>query len=148
MSRIFDLDLLKRVTPSFIGRIEELEKMFDDLTSDPSGAFPSHDIIKHKHPEGSQETYEIVIALAGFKKEDVDIKIKGNNLKITGNNKSNENDKIEYLYSGIAKRSFNKTFTLSSNVKIVGAKMEDGMLRITLVKEIPEEMKTREIEIS
>ena len=147
MNRIFDLDL-RRFVPSFVGRIDELERMFDELNTDASGSFPHHDIVKYKNNDQQLETYEIIIALAGFKKEELDIKLKGNNLTIAGSNKDADNEQVEYIYNGIAKRSFKKTFTLSQYVNVEGASMENGLLRIKLVKHVPEEMRLKEIKVS
>ncbi|MDH5327299.1 MAG: Hsp20 family protein [Gammaproteobacteria bacterium] len=92
-----------------------------------------------------EDKYRITMAVAGFKKTDVNIVSEQNNLTVTG--KQSADDKKKYLHQGIAARSFERKFQLEDHVKVVSAAMEDGLLHIDLVREIPEAMKPRTIEI-
>ena len=90
--------------------------------------------------------YQIEMALAGFSKNDIEIKYADNQLTI----KSIENedkDEKETLHRGISKRKFSRTFTLAEDIKVNGAELKDGMLLIELEKIVPEEKKPRTIKI-
>ena len=90
--------------------------------------------------------YQIEMALAGFSKNDIEIKYADNQLTI----KSIENedkDEKETLHRGISKRKFSRTFTLAEDIKVNGAVLKDGMLLIELEKIVPEEKKPRTIDI-
>ena len=90
--------------------------------------------------------YQIEMALAGFSKNDIEIKYADNQLTI----KSIENedkDEKETLHRGISKRKFSRTFTLAEDIKVNGAELKDGMLLIELEKIVPEEKKPRTIDI-
>ena len=90
--------------------------------------------------------YQVEMALAGFNKDDIEIKYADNQLTI----KSVENDdkdEKETLHRGISKRKFSRTFTLAEDIKVNGAELKDGMLLIELEKIVPEEKKPRTIDI-
>ncbi len=93
-----------------------------------------------------ENKYQITLALAGFTQEDLDITSEQNILIIRG---KTENDvERKYLHRGIATRSFERKFQLADHVKVTTAAMENGLLHIQLMKEIPEAMKPRKIEIN
>lgn len=91
------------------------------------------------------DQYRISMAIAGFKKSDVSIVSEQNTLTVTGKQTTDESRK--YLHQGIAARNFERKFQLEDHVKVVSARTEDGLLHIDLVREIPEAMKPRTIEI-
>jgi molecular chaperone IbpA len=103
--------------------------------------FPPYDIEKL-----GENSYRIVMAVAGFGKDELEVEVKENTLSIRGN-KAEESEKKEYLHRGIAKRSFERRFQLADHVQVSGADVVDGLLHIDLVREIPERMKPRRIEI-
>ena len=105
-----------------------------------STSYPPYNIIK------DDNTYRIEIALAGFKKEDVDVVLAKNVLTISGNTPKAEADK-NIAYRGIATRKFKRSFALSDNTEVKAAKMEDGMLVIEIEKVVPEEDQERKISI-
>lgn len=88
------------------------------------------------------------MACAGFKEDEFNIHLvpEGNKLVVQGVQDRGE-DKTEYAYKGIAARNFTRTFALTENTKVVGADYVDGMLNISLVREIPEEQKPQEIKV-
>ncbi|WP_408914180.1 Hsp20 family protein [Brucella pseudogrignonensis] len=102
--------------------------------------WPPYDITKN-----GEDSYSITIAVAGFADNDLDITYQSNLVTITG--KKQEADDAEYLYRGIAGRSFEHRFQLADHVRVAGADLNKGLLTINLVQEIPEEMKPRKIEI-
>lgn len=91
--------------------------------------------------------YRITMAVAGFDREEIDIEIEKDSLKVTGQ-KAKEDKEHNYLHQGIATRSFSQTFRLADHVKVRGAEMLNGMLNIELELEVPEEMKPRKIAIN
>jgi len=93
-----------------------------------------------------KDQYQITLAVAGFAEQDLDIQSDHNKLCIKGQQKTQDKERT-YLHQGIANRNFERTFELAEHVKVVGAKLENGLLTIDLVKEIPEAMKPRRIEI-
>ena len=93
----------------------------------------------------SEDSYRITLAVAGFQPEEIDVTAQQNLLIVTGR-KSGEDDG-QYIHRGIATRAFERRFGLADFVQVKGAELKDGMLSIELVREIPEEMKPRKIEI-
>ncbi|MCH9851940.1 MAG: Hsp20 family protein [Alphaproteobacteria bacterium] len=108
--------------------------------------------------------YAIVLNVAGFSDEDLDIELEGNVLKISATSRetladTSENadedasedaseDEMQYLYEGFVKRAFTRQFNVTDHVNIVGAELENGLLTITLERNIPEALKPRKIAIS
>ena len=90
--------------------------------------------------------YQIEMALAGFSKNDIDIKYADNQLTIKSVDGEDKKEK-ETLHRGISKRKFSRTFTLAEDMKVNGAELKDGMLLIELEKIVPEEKKPRTIDI-
>ena len=95
-----------------------------------------------------EEDYEITLAVAGFKKTDIDIEVEDGTLKIAGTSNVLDDDDREYLHKGIAERNFTRTFKLAEYVEVKSAKLEDGILRVTLHRNIPDAMKPQKIDIS
>jgi molecular chaperone IbpA len=118
--------------------IREVESMLND-DAKPS-TFPPHNIIK------DENRYVVELAIAGFKRNEVDISVEDGVLTIKGEQK--ETPPIgEYLHRGIGTRSFTKTIKISDTVVVRGAEFTDGILRIGLENVIPEHKKPRKVEI-
>ena len=134
-----DLDAFFR--PFSIG----YDKVFDNLhtVKDIANNYPPDNIIK-----SDSDSWSIEMACAGFKEDEFNIHLvpEGNKLVVQGVQDRGE-DKTEYAYKGIAARNFTRTFALTENTKVVGADYVDGMLNISLVREIPEEQKPQEIKV-
>jgi molecular chaperone IbpA len=106
----------------------------------PISDWPPYDILKT-----GDDTYRITLAVAGFDEEDLDLTFQSNLLIVTGRK---EGDKAEgYLHRGIAGRPFEHRFELADHVKVTGASLDNGILSVDLLREIPDEMKPRKIEI-
>ena len=103
--------------------------------------YPPYDIIKH-----SDTNYDVQVALAGYSKEDIDIEVKENTLSIKSV-KKDEDDKVEVLHRGIAKRYFERHFTIADDVKVNGAELKNGLLIVSLERVVPEHKKPRTITI-
>src|SRR6185503_6385420 len=93
-----------------------------------------------------EDSFRIELAVAGFAQEDLSIEFKQNSLVVTGTRKQPDAQR-NYLHRGIAERSFERRFGLADHVRVAGAKLENGLLTIELVRELPEIMKPRKIEI-
>jgi molecular chaperone IbpA len=102
--------------------------------------WPPYDIVK-----SGEDDYRIAMAVAGFSQDELAITQEQNMLIVAGQ-KANGED-VHYLHRGIAGRSFQRRFELADHVKVVGASLVDGLLTIDLKREIPEEMKPRQIAI-
>ncbi len=94
----------------------------------------------------SETAYRITMAVAGFAPDEIELVQKENSLIVTGQKRGSDEGK-QYLHRGIATRSFKQTFNLADHVTVNGAKLEHGLLTIELVREVPETMKPRRIEI-
>jgi len=93
-----------------------------------------------------ENQYRITLAVAGFTEDELGIEAKENLLTVSGQRKKTEAEG-NFLYRGIANRSFERKFQLADYVKVVDARLENGLLHIDLVREVPEAMKPRRIEI-
>lgn len=102
--------------------------------------WPPYDIVKT-----GDDSYRISIAVAGFTRDDLDITFQTNLLTVVG--KKQETSSEAYLHRGIAGRPFEHRFELADHVRVMGADLNNGLLEIDLVREIPEEMKPRKIAI-
>lgn len=92
-----------------------------------------------------EDNFRIELAVAGFSEDDLNIEFKQNSLLVTGQRKPAE--QRNFLHRGIAERSFERRFGLADHVRVAGAKLENGLLTIDLVRELPELLKPRKIEI-
>lgn len=92
------------------------------------------------------DDFTIELAVAGFGQDDLTIEFKQNSLIVTGQRKQPETPR-NFLHRGIAERSFERRFGLADHVRVAGAKLENGLLTINLVRELPEILKPRKIEI-
>lgn len=92
-----------------------------------------------------EDEFRIELAVAGFSQDDLTIEFKQNSLLVTGQRKPSE--QRNFLHRGIAERSFERRFGLADHVRVAGAKLEHGLLTIDLVRELPEILKPRKIEI-
>lgn len=125
------------------------DRMAEQFFNDPSfvnngSGYPPYNISKN-----SDDIYEITLAVAGFKKDDIDISLEDGTLKIEGTSGVLDSDKeIEYLHKGIAERNFIRTFKLAEFVEVKDAKLEDGILRVTLYRNVPDALKPQKIKIS
>jgi molecular chaperone IbpA len=119
---------------SFVG-FDNLFNELETISTQKQNSFPAHDILRI-----SEDEYEITLALSGFNKDDISIDVHDGVLTIKGNGGTEvQNDKLQYLYKGIAKRSFEQKFRLEQYVDVKDAKLSNGLLTISLLREIPEE---------
>jgi molecular chaperone IbpA len=135
----FDFSPLFRSTIGF----DRLARLLDSATRVDGAAlaYPPYNIEKT-----GEDAYRLTMAVAGFAREEIDITVHENALTVTGKAKNGE-DSGRYLHRGIARRAFERRFSLADHIKVVGASLDNGMLHVDLVHEVPEAMKPRKIEI-
>ncbi|MBU2533373.1 MAG: Hsp20 family protein [Alphaproteobacteria bacterium] len=134
-----DFAPLYRSTVGFDRLFQLLDSAAGTDTEAPT--FPPYDIEKL----GDNE-YRIVMAVAGFGKDELEVEVKENTLSVKGK-KPEDSANVQYLHRGIAKRSFERRFQLADHVQVTGADVVDGLLYVSLVRELPERMKPRTIAI-
>jgi len=132
-----DLTPFRRATVGFDRLFDMLE---NGLTNQTAETYPPFDL-----EQQGDDRYRITIAVAGFRPDEIDITAQQNLLIVSG--KKSEQDERSYVHRGIAARSFERRFVLGDYAQVGGADLKDGLLSIELVREIPEEMKPRRIEI-
>ena len=141
MTRLTTLDLNK-LTPYAVGFDKIFEDMFRYLDGNAaSTGYPPYNI----RQEGNN--FQIEIALAGVRKEDLDITTENGQLTIAHSPEEIDTESTKWLQKGIAQRKFRRVWTLSDDVVVNGAQMENGMLYIELERIVPEEKQPRAIEI-
>ena len=141
--RHFDLSPLYRSTVGF----DRLFTMLDQMTGPDTGAtsYPPYNIERK-----GENDYRITVAVAGFAEDDLTIETRENTLLIRGAKEArqeNDGSRPEVLYQGIAARAFERRFQLADHVHVRGARLENGLLHVDLVREIPEAAKPRRIPI-
>jgi molecular chaperone IbpA len=132
--RTFDFAPLYRSTVGF-------DRLFEMLDNSVRPDWPPYDIEKT-----GESAYRITMAIAGFGPDEVEVTQHGNQLLVSGRKPSRQ-DKPNLLHQGIAQRSFQQTFNLADHVKVAGADLQNGLLSIELVREVPEQLKPRKISI-
>ena len=139
----FTTESLSPLYKMSIGFDRLAEQFFNDPTfSNAQTGYPPYNIAKKE-----DDVYEVTLAVAGFKKDDIDISLEDGTLIIKG--ESNVLDEsVEYLHKGIAERNFIRTFKLAEFVEVKEAKLEDGILRVSLFRNVPDAMKPKKIKIS
>lgn len=123
---------------------DRFDDLFDTLSRrlDANDGYPPYDIERT-----GEDAYGITLSVAGFTEKDLSLTVQDDQLVVTGQKDMPEDRAQAYLYKGIAARSFKRTFQLAPYVLVKGAELKDGLLRIQLVRELPEEQKPRRIEI-
>jgi molecular chaperone IbpA len=139
MRSAFDFAPYRRSTVGF-------DRLFDMLENSTLGQgqenYPPFDLIKL-----GDNDYRIELAVAGFKPDEIDITAQQNVLLVSGRKKEEAEEGNDYIYRGIATRSFERRFALADHIQVRGADLKDGLLAIELKREIPEAMKPKKINI-
>lgn len=139
--RTFDLTPLYRSTVGF-DRVFSLLDSFGGLDGS-APTYPPYNIERT-----GDNAYRVSIAVAGFTDKELNIEVKENALTIRGEKQTTEKrEDAEVLYQGIAARAFERRFQLADHVEIRGAHLENGLLHVDLLREIPESKKPRKIAI-
>jgi len=135
----FDLSPLFRSTVGF----DRLTRLLDSATrvDDSTFSYPPYNI-----EQTGEDSYRIVMAVAGFGEGDLSITQQANSLLISGKHEKPAEEK-KFLYRGIAGRAFERRFELADHIKVVSAKLTNGLLSVELAREVPEAMKPRTIKV-
>ncbi|MDO6707691.1 Hsp20 family protein [Photobacterium sp. 1_MG-2023] len=138
--RTLDFSPLYRSAIGFDRLFNQMEQNLNNS----NGGYPPYNI-----EQQDENHYRITMAVAGFSDDQLEISQHQNRLIVTGKRAISEQDeKRQYLYQGIAERDFERKFQLADHVKVIGAAMENGLLHIELEHEVPEEEKPRRIAIN
>jgi molecular chaperone IbpA len=133
------IDALNRALIGFDTMFDSMERRFANQVSNN---YPPHNIIKT-----GENTYEIQVAVTGFKKSEIAVTVENNVLVIKGESMTTEYQAEQYLYRGLATRDFAREFPLAEHIEVIGAEIENGMLIVKLVRNIPESAKPKVIDI-
>ncbi len=138
--RTLDFSPLYRSTVGF----DHLSSLLDSINRDDSNqpSYPPYNIELLE-----TDKYQISMAVAGFDESELDIQTEKGTLTVTGKKAGDDAESRNYLHQGIAARNFERRFQLADHVEVVGARLANGLLYIDLLREIPEAMKPRKIEI-
>ena len=137
--RNFDFAPLYRATVGFDRLADMVDRVMATDVSQPT--YPPYNIEKT-----ADDAYRISIAVAGFAEEDLSVEVKENALVVSARKQGE--DARTYLHRGIATRAFERRFHLADHVRATGATHANGMLHIDLIREVPETLKPRRIEIA
>ncbi len=138
--RNFDMTPLYRATVGFDQIADMMDRVLTSEIRQPT--YPPYNIEKT-----ADDAYRISIAVAGFSDADLSVEVKEGSLVVSAR-KVDEDGEKSYLHRGIATRAFERKFQLADHVRVTGAAHADGMLHIDLVREVPEALKPRRIEIA
>jgi len=136
--RTIDLSPLYRSVVGF----DRLAELLDSASTEAATGYPPYNIERT-----GENSYRIEIAVAGFKSEDLMIEVKENLLTVQGR-KSEGDENRRYLHRGLAERNFERRFQLADYVIVTDADLADGLLSISLKRELPEALKPRRIEVT
>ena len=138
--RQFDLTPFRRSTVGF-------DRLFDMLETSARQAAGADNYPPFNLERIDGDRYRITIAVAGFGRDEIEITAQQNLLQVKGNKAANEASAGAFLHIGIANRSFERRFELADFVRVEDARLNDGLLTIELVREVPEEMKPKTVAI-
>lgn len=123
---------------------DRFDDLFDTLTraNDAPEGEPPYNIERH-----GTDDYTVTLAVAGFSDADLNITVHDNTLIVSGERKPSETSQGQYLYRGIALRNFRCSFRLADYVVVKAAELRDGLLKVSLAREVPDDQKPRQIQI-
>lgn len=143
MTRTYDLIPMQKFSIGFDQLLDDMDRILNN--GQQSNTYPPYNIVRI-----SDDHFSIEIAVAGFTEEELDVTVENNQLIVSGNKAievTEEKSSRIYLYRGIGLRSFRRNFHLDRHIEVSGAKIENGLLIISLERIIPDELKARKIDI-
>ena len=138
--RSFDIPSIHKFAVGFDGVFDEILRL-SNQQKDTN--YPPYNIVKH-----SENKFVIELAVAGFKEGDINVTVDKNTLTIEGSQSVDLDANVEYLYRGISARNFTRTFTLADHVEVSDAVVNNGIMGITLERQVPDELQPKKIAIS
>ena len=145
MNTLTTLDLpafMNAAHRNFIGVDRLMDRMANLSTPNDQG-YPPYNVVKL-----DDNNFVIELAVAGFGKDSINLTVQDSVLSIEGSQETNDDDEANYLHKGISSRKFRRTFDLADYVEVTDATVKDGVLKVTLERHIPEELKPREIPVN
>lgn len=131
----FDTSALNRALLGFDHFFDNFEQRFGNQINNN---YPPYNIIKH-----DENTYEIEIAVTGFKQDEIAVEIDQNQLIVKGHRDRDDSDQTLYLHRGLATRDFTRTWTLAEHMEVGEGKIKNGVLTIELKRVVPDSLKPR-----
>lgn len=135
----FDTQALNRALVGFDRMFDTFETRFGNQLS---SNYPPYNVVKK-----DDDHYAIEIAVAGFKKSEINVEVDGDQLTIKGQRNKDEADGVQYMHRGLSARDFVRQFTLAEYMLVQGASIQDGVIRVDLERVVPDHMKPRLIDI-
>lgn len=135
----FDTAALNRALVGFDRIFDNFESRFANQISNN---YPPYNVIRH-----NENSYGIVVAVAGFDKNEITVEVDQDQLVIRGEKASQEESSFDYLHRGLALRNFERRFTIAEHVEVLKAEIKNGLLTIELERKIPEALLPRKIEV-
>lgn len=139
MNQLTRLDALNRALVGFDQMFDQMERRFANSVNNN---YPPHNIIRT-----GDNDYKIQLAVTGFNKSEVSVTVENNVLVVKGESMTTDWPAEAYLHRGLATRDFIKEFPLAEHIEVVGAQIENGLLVISLIRNIPESAKPKVIDI-
>ena len=141
MSNAFSMAPLFRNSVGF----DRFSDLFETaLRNDSSGGYPPYNVEKR-----GEDSYRIVVAVAGFQQDDLDLQVEKGVLSVSGSKRESTSEEgVTFLHQGIAQRAFKLSFRLDDHIEIKGANLSNGLLSIDLQRVVPEEAKAKRIPIN
>jgi len=146
MNTLTTLDLpafMNAAHRNFIGVDRLMDRMASNLSTPNDQGYPPYNVVKL-----DDNNFVIELAVAGFGKDSINLTVQDSVLSIEGSQETNDDDEANYLHKGISSRKFRRTFDLADYVEVTDATVKDGVLKVTLERHIPEELKPREIPVN
>lgn len=134
----FDPESLNRALIGFDSIFDGFERRFANQIQNN---YPPYNVIKH-----SEDQYTIELAITGFSKEEIFVEVERDTLSVKGT-KDSEESSATFLHRGLAQRDFTRSFTLAEHIEVAGAEIQCGILKIKLVRNVPEDAKPKVIDI-
>jgi len=136
----FDTNALNRALVGFDSLFDNFEQRFANQLSNN---YPPYNVVKY-----DDDTYEVQVAVTGFDKDEITVEIDQNQLIIKGSRTSSEKDDATYLHRGLAARDFTRAFTLAEHMEVGEGTIENGLLKISITRVVPESLKPRVLKIT
>jgi len=139
-----NLSIFNQLRPFSVG-FDDIFDQFDSMVSMGTSNYPPYNIVKT-----DKNNYDVEIALAGFNKKDISVEVENGILTIETIKDDQEKEVEEnngILHKGISKRYFKKQFTIAKDVKVNGAELKDGLLKVSMERIVPEAMKLKKITV-
>ncbi len=138
-----NLSIFNQLRPFSVG-FDDMFDHFDSMVSMAPSNYPPYNIVKTDN-----NNYNVEIALAGFSKKDITVEVENGILTIESvkDKSDKDEDTLGVLHKGISKRYFKKQFTIAKDVKVNGAELKDGLLKVSMERIVPEAMKLKKITV-